>query len=444
MVLCAGRQGPDTRHTCVWPCVQARNVLMPGLPAHESSGGARLPSAKSSSEGVTAAESARAGASASTSASAGSSASGSGDAGAGGGRSSQEGGPQAASSQEEGTEEEGPTAVCLVGGARSFEATGPSILKHVIKRYEPCDVFLHAPLDADSAKFWALGGASHLATVRIFPNCDVDEALHPTDILKAKGSPQGCQVRPATEFTSSGPRAARYRDPWACMGVGVQGMGTAECPQRLCPSCAGSWHKRLWRPCPHSLSASLIISVFLCWGLPGSPCALLQGLLQYFRLVEGCLEMVLARERVTGRRYKWIVRARVDAFWRGPAPALSTLNASAYNIPYGNDFSGYNDRFGAGRHWPAEVSMRRLSVMGAIKAFNKSFMHNSEKAYKMQFVVNKVAIARHHMPFCVLTHRLPSEILGHCDPAVPSIASDLDLDGTKCMPCQACDSRPNV
>lgn len=62
-------------------------------------------------------------------------------------------------------------AICLVGGARRFELTGPSLLKYVVNRYNNSDIFLHAPLDKDSYKFGLLNQASSpLAAVRIFPN----------------------------------------------------------------------------------------------------------------------------------------------------------------------------------------------------------------------------------------------------------------------------------
>jgi len=100
--------------------------MVPGLPSHDTQGRPRHPSvATASSEGVTAPESAGASASASASAS------------GGGGHSNQEGGTRTKNpSQTAGADGRvGPPPCAWLAGRGSFEATGPSIMKHVIQRY---------------------------------------------------------------------------------------------------------------------------------------------------------------------------------------------------------------------------------------------------------------------------------------------------------------------
>ena len=95
-------------------------------------------------------------------------------------------------------------AVLLVGGVRDFDATGPSIVDHLIAAFRPCDVFVNAPLDDNTAKLAALARAGSLASLRVFANLPVDEralqrALQmdtpPEDMLESRGSPNGVQVR---------------------------------------------------------------------------------------------------------------------------------------------------------------------------------------------------------------------------------------------------------
>jgi hypothetical protein len=85
-------------------------------------------------------------------------------------------------------------AVCLVGGARRFELTGPSILEMILKEYPNSDLFLHSPLDLDSFKFSLLKFAPKVAAVKIFLPQQFPENESFARVLTAHNSPQGIQV----------------------------------------------------------------------------------------------------------------------------------------------------------------------------------------------------------------------------------------------------------
>ncbi|GJP49420.1 hypothetical protein CLOM_g8628 [Closterium sp. NIES-68] len=337
-----------------------------------------------------------------------------------------------------------PIAVCLVGSARAFEATGPSLLRHILLPARPSHLllparpshlFLHAPLDETAAKLsflrnfvtsssssgssstgssgsnspskesgregevgnsdvaardWArLVQENAVASVRIFPNSDVDETKYPTGVMYTKDSPSG-----------------------------------------------------------------------------------LQGLLQYFRLVEGCWDMIQSFEATSAReatsaapslRYPWIVRARLDSLWTAPAPipppptlplplplvapaaaadsaagltdgSSKAVGGFAYTVPYGWDWWGLNDRFGAGGREASGVAMRRLRALHLLER-NRMRDLNSERAFKAQLALGNVKVQRANVPFCVLSRRTYWD---GCAPTVFSINSSVLLNGAKCRPC----SRP--
>lgn len=103
----------------------------------------------------------------------------------------------------------------------------------------------------------------------------------------------------------------------------------------------------------------------LFWVVVGCP---EQGLLQYFRLVEGCVHLVHQYEKQAGVSYAWIIRARLDAFWSAPVPPVHTFQAEAYTIPWGSDWGGYNDRFGIGNRRTSNVALKRLSLLHNIQS----------------------------------------------------------------------------
>jgi hypothetical protein len=85
-------------------------------------------------------------------------------------------------------------AVCLVGGARRFELTGPSILDMILKEYPNSDLFLNSPLDSDSFKFSLLKFAPKIAAIKIFHPQPLPENESSVHVLTADNSPNGIQV----------------------------------------------------------------------------------------------------------------------------------------------------------------------------------------------------------------------------------------------------------
>lgn len=85
--------------------------------------------------------------------------------------------------------------MCLVGGARRFELTGPSIIENILEVYPNADLFLHSPLDKNAYKFSLLKLAPRLASVRILEPKPLNETESQVRVLTAANSPNGIQVR---------------------------------------------------------------------------------------------------------------------------------------------------------------------------------------------------------------------------------------------------------
>uniref|UniRef100_A0A2N9G5I1 DUF7796 domain-containing protein n=1 Tax=Fagus sylvatica TaxID=28930 RepID=A0A2N9G5I1_FAGSY len=241
-------------------------------------------------------------------------------------------------------------AVCLVGGARRFELTGPSIVDRILNEYPNSDLFLHSPFDQNSFKFSLLKIAPRLASVRIFVPKTLPETESQVRVLTAANSPNG-----------------------------------------------------------------------------------IQGLLQYFALVEGCLTMIKAYQQQKNFKYDWIVRTRVDGYWNAPLDPRNFVPGQ-YLVPPGSTFGGLNDRFGIGDLNTSTVALSRLSLVPDLDSAGLRQL-NSETAFKAQLTTHGVPYLAKRLPFCIVTDRTYSFPPSHFGVPVAALSSRGPLSGAKCRPC---------
>jgi hypothetical protein len=160
---------------------------------------------------------------------------------------------------------------------------------------------------------------------------------------------------------------------------------------------------------------------------------LLQGLLQYFDLVEGCLDMIGTYEKQGNFTYDWILRTRVDGYWMGPLD-LRAIKRGSYIVPEGSRYGGLNDRLGIGNRTISKVALSRLSLLHQIASAGFHDL-NSESAFHAQLMIYNISAVQLRFPFCILSDRWFEYPPKRWGLPIASIGSHGPLNGAYCRPC---------
>ncbi|CAL5332048.1 unnamed protein product [Camellia sinensis] len=340
-------------------------------------------------------------------------------------------------------------AVCLVGGARRFELTGPSIVAKILKVYPNSDLFLHSPMDSNAFKFSLLKIAPKIASVKIFQPKPIPETESELRVLTASNSPNGIQGKPSGKWRRRRRRRRRKRRNWRASVVcpaAVVCRRSIVCPTPIvCPAHRLRLYPGPPPPLPSLASASASASFHfdgpLQFLLPFLLLLLLLlyfpegGLLQYFNLVEGCLKMIKAYQDQNNITYDWIVRTRVDSYWSGPLTPDNFVPGQ-YLVPPGSSYGGLNDRLGIGDFNTSTVALSRLSLIPQLNSAGFRQL-NSETAFRAQLTTERVPYITKRVPFCIVTDRRYEFPPAHYGVPVAAMSSPGPLSGAKCRPCTA-------
>ncbi|CAI7831035.1 unnamed protein product [Closterium sp. NIES-54] len=280
-------------------------------------------------------------------------------------------------------------AICLVGGAREFHLTAPTLQRHLLPAYPSAHVFLLAPLD-HSAHRLSLLAWPHLGAARL------------------------------GELGGSGG------------GAGGAGEGVGEGDGRWGGDFPGYSLVQV-SVLPDVPVNETKITDRLLEVVEGSEAQTRQGLMQQFKAVELCVTAITRYEKTHAIRYDWILRTRVDGYWMGPPPPLAVLDPISYTIPGGSDWGGLNDRLGMGGRKASWKALRRLSVLRPLVERGGYSELNAERVYLAQMAFLQVQVARYDFPFCILSRKkgLPAF------PVAAALSStSAALNGAKCRPCR--------
>ncbi|GJP44685.1 hypothetical protein CLOM_g4048 [Closterium sp. NIES-68] len=125
-------------------------------------------------------------------------------------------------------------------------------------------------------------------------------------------------------------------------------------------------------------------------------------------------------------------RAREEAERAAEGAAGTGQQELEWAIPFGSDFSGFNDAFGVGSLSAARHILSRFS---SLKTLAKTGLSNlsPEATLKAQLEATGVHVARGDWPLCTVSHSTYQH--GHGEVLVASLQSPASLNGAKCRPC---------